>query len=88
MKRWKPQKKIARTATAIGKITFMDNTTNNTTPIQVKVINLIDPDRKQIVNAALEHLKKELQTIDDENDLSYDELNYIIKGFGFWTHSK
>ena len=84
MKRWKPQKKIARTATAIGKITFMDNTT----PIQVKVINLIDPDRKQIINAALEHLKKELQTIDDENDLTYNELNYIIKGFGFWTHSK
>lgn len=56
---------------------------NNTTPIQV--INLIDPDRKQIINAALEHLKKELQTIDDENDLSYDELVYIIKRIGFWT---
>ena len=58
-----------------------------TTPVAPKTLNLIDPDRKQIINAALEHLKKELQTIDDENDLSYDELVYIIKRIGFWTHS-
>ena len=58
-----------------------------TTPVDPKTLNLIDPDRKQIINAALEHLKKELQTIDDKNDLSYDELNHIIKGFGFWTHT-
>ena len=56
-----------------------------TTPVDTKTLNLIDPDRKQIINAALEHLKKELQTIDDENDLSYDELVYIIKRIGFWN---
>ena len=56
-----------------------------TTPVDPKTLNLIDPDRKQIINAALEHLKKELQTIDDENVLSYDELVYIIKRIGFWN---
>lgn len=56
-----------------------------TTPVDTKTLNLIDPDRKQIINAALEHLKKELQTIDDENVLSYDELVYIIKRIEFWN---
>ena len=80
MKRWKPQKKIARTATAIGKITFM-------IPTDIKP-NLYASDRERLIERSLDHLKKELQTIDDKHDLTYDELNYIIKGFGFWTHSK
>ena len=45
-------------------------------------------DRERLINSSLDHLKKELQTIDDKHDLTYNELNYIIKGFGFWTHSK
>ena len=80
MKRWKPQKKIARTATAIGKITFM-------IPTDIKP-NLYASDRERLIERSLDHLKKELQTIDDKHDLTYNELNYIIKGFGFWTHSK
>jgi len=84
MKRWKPQKKIARTATAIGKITFMNN--NILTPNRVSLLN--GDDRACVVRRSIAHLKKELQIIDDENDLTYDELNEIVKGFGFWTHSK
>ena len=59
-----------------------------TTPVDPKSLNPYASDREQIINAAVDHLKKELQTIDDKHDLSYEELNYIIKGFGFWTHSK
>ena len=84
MKQWKPQKKIARTATAIGKITFMNN--NILTPNRVSLLN--GDDRARVIRRSIAHLKKELQIIDDENDLTYDELNEIVKGFGFWTHSK
>ncbi len=45
-------------------------------------------ERERLINRSLDHLKKELQRIDDKHDLTYHELNYIIKGFGFWTHSK
>lgn len=84
MKQWKPQKKIARTATAIGKITFMNNNILN--PDRVCLLN--GDDRARVIRRSIAHLKKELQIIDDENDLTYDELNEIVKGFGFWTHSK
>jgi endonuclease III len=56
-----------------------------TTPVDPKSLNPYASDREQIINAAVDHLKKELQTIDDENDLSYDELVYIIKRIGFYT---
>jgi len=53
---------------------------NKPTPIDIKTRA---SDRERLIYASIEHLKKELQTIDDENDLSYDELKCIIKGFGF-----
>ena len=58
-----------------------------TTPVDIKSLNPYASERKELINQSIEHLKKELQTIDDKNDLSYDELNHIIKGFGFWTHT-
>lgn len=58
-----------------------------TTPVDIKSLNPYASERKELINRSIEHLKKELQTIDDKNDLSYDELNHIIKGFGFWTHT-
>ena len=58
-----------------------------TTPVDTKSLNPYASERKELINQSIEHLKKELQTIDDKNDLSYDELNHIIKGFGFWTHT-
>lgn len=45
-------------------------------------------DRERLIERSIDHLKKELQRIDDKHDLTYNELNYIINGFGFWTHSK
>jgi len=56
-----------------------------TTPVDTKSLNPYASDREQIINRSIEHLKKELQSIDDENDLSYDELVYIIKRIGFYT---
>ena len=58
-----------------------------TTPVDIKSLNPYASERKELINQSIEHLKKELQTIDDKNDLSYGELNHIIKGFGFWTHT-
>jgi hypothetical protein len=55
-----------------------------TTPVDTKSLNPYASDRELLINRAIKHLKKELQTIDDKHDLSYDELNYIIKGFGFY----
>ena len=57
----------------------------NTTPVDTKSLNPYASDREQIINRAIDHLKKELQTIDDEHDLSYDELVYITKRIGFYT---
>ena len=56
-----------------------------TTPVDIKSLNPYASERKELINQSIEHLKKELQTIDDENDLSYDELVYIIKRIGFWS---
>lgn len=56
-------------------------------PTEIKP-NPYASDRERLIKSSLDHLKKELQTIDDKHDLTYNELNYIIKGFGFWTHSK
>ena len=56
-------------------------------PTEIKP-NTYASDRERLIERSLDHLKKELQTIDDKHDLTYNELNYIIKGFGFWTHSK
>jgi uncharacterized protein (UPF0335 family) len=54
---------------------------NNTTSININAIAASE--REALIARSIEHLKKELQTIDDENDLSYDELKCIINGFGF-----
>ena len=51
-----------------------------TTPVDIKSLNPYASERKELINQSLEHLKKELQAIDDENDLSYDELSHIIDG--------
>ena len=54
---------------------------NKITPININAIAASE--REALIARSIEHLKKELQTIDDKNDLSYDELKCIIKGFGF-----
>ena len=54
---------------------------NKTTPIDINAIAASE--REALIARSIEHLKKELQAIDDKNDLSYDELKCIIKGFGF-----
>ena len=51
----------------------------NTPPVDTeRFIHMLG--REQIINRTIAHLKKELRAIDDENDLSYDELSYIIDG--------
>jgi hypothetical protein len=40
--------------------------------------------REAVVARAIEHLKKELDAIDLNNDLSYEEVVAIVKGFGAW----
>ena len=51
----------------------------NTPPVDTeRFIHMLE--REQIINRTITHLKKELQAIDDENDLSYDELSHIIDG--------
>lgn len=40
--------------------------------------------RDEVVARAIEHLKKELDTIDSNNDLSWQEVVAIVKGFGAW----
>ncbi len=57
-----------------------------TTPVDTKSLNPYVSDREQLINRVIDHLKKELQCIDDKHDLSYDELNHIIKGFGFYLN--
>jgi len=40
--------------------------------------------REDVVARAIEHLKKELDAIDLNYDLSYEEVVAIVKGFGAW----
>ncbi len=40
--------------------------------------------RVEVVARSIEHLKKELDAIDLNQDLSYEEVVAIVKGFGAW----
>ena len=40
--------------------------------------------REDVVARAIEHLKKELDAIDRNKDLSWEEVKAIVEGFGFW----
>jgi hypothetical protein len=40
--------------------------------------------REVVVARAIEHLKKELDAIDRNKDLSWEEVVAIVKGFGAW----
>ena len=39
--------------------------------------------REDVVARSIEHLKKELDAIDRNKDLSWEEVKAIIEGFGF-----
>ena len=40
--------------------------------------------REEVVARSIEHLKKELDAIDLNKDLTWDEVKAIVEGFGFW----
>jgi Ca2+-binding EF-hand superfamily protein len=58
---------------------------NNTLSHRVKLLNRGDVDRDRLVNRSIDRLKKEFQTIDEESDLTYEEINKIYEGFALWT---
>ena len=48
-----------------------------------RVCLLNGDDRARVINRSVARLKKELQAIDDENDLTYEEIIEILKRFDF-----
>ena len=40
--------------------------------------------REEVVARSIEHLKKELDAIDLNKDLTWEEVKMIVEGFGFW----
>jgi hypothetical protein len=40
--------------------------------------------REEVVARSIEHLKKELDAIDLNKDLTWEEVKAIVEGFGFW----
>jgi hypothetical protein len=40
--------------------------------------------REEVVARAIAHLKKELDAIDLNKDLSWEEVTAIVNGFGAW----
>lgn len=40
--------------------------------------------REEVVTRSIEHLKKELDAIDLNKDLTWEEVKAIVEGFGFW----
>jgi len=49
-----------------------------------RVCLLNGDDRARVINRSVARLKKELQAIDDENDLTYEEIIEILKRFESW----
>lgn len=41
--------------------------------------------REEVVARSIEHLKKELDAIDLNKDLTWEEVKAIVEGFGAWT---
>lgn len=41
--------------------------------------------REEVVARAIAHLKKELDAIDLNKDLSWEEVTAIVNGFSSWT---
>ena len=54
-----------------------------------RVCLLNGDDRGRVINRSVARLNKvfnkELQAIDDENDLTYEEINQIFKRFELWS---
>jgi hypothetical protein len=40
--------------------------------------------REEVVARSIDHLKKELDAIDLNKDLTWEEVKAIVEGFGFW----
>lgn len=40
--------------------------------------------RDDVIARAIDHLKKELDAIDSNHDLSWQEVTAIVNGFGAW----